>query len=369
VCTGGSCAAPTSAWQTFAYDVQRGGSNKVETGKPPLTALWSALAPVAKRGAVARPVAVDDGRVFVSWGGGFGTTEPIVALDLSDGSQLWTYNFGSIFGVGQPTVIGETVYVQTGKSTTAVDCELYALDAASGATLWSSPFGCQWEDYWAPLVASGRVYIDGGVVGGLYGFNAADGSQLFFNNAIGQYDQWAAAAFAGNVYTYVGGYFRAHDPLLGTTLWTIQLPWNPPSLSVDSAAVFGDTLAYVVSPPNLVAIDPVKQAVAWTANGTYSGMAAYANGVVYGISGGNLIARDALTGTLSWSFTGNEGITYPPVLANGYAYMSNGTNVYAVDLTTHQQVWTAPVGGWLAIASGRLLVAGTDGTVHAFLMH
>ncbi len=41
-------------------------------------------------------------------------------------------------------------------------------------------------------------------------------------------------------------------------------------------------------------------------------------------------------------------------------------HVYAVDTKQQQQAWTAPVGGWLAVGEGKLLVARPDGVLSAF---
>jgi hypothetical protein len=56
------------------------------------------------------------------------------------------------------------------------------------------------------------------------------------------------------------------------------------------------------------------------------------------------------------------------VIANGYVYVASDSNVYGVEIASHTQAFTAAFGGWLGISSGRLLVAGKDGTLSAFLM-
>jgi hypothetical protein len=37
-----------------------------------------------------------------------------------------------------------------------------------------------------------------------------------------------------------------------------------------------------------------------------------------------------------------------------------------VDLTTHQKLWSAAVGGWLSLAEGRLFIAGMNGDLSAY---
>jgi outer membrane protein assembly factor BamB len=137
---------------------------------------------------------------------------------------------------------------------------------------------------------------------------------------------------------------------------------------MNTSPVFGGSLGYVVAPPNLVAIDLSMHAAAWTANGSYAGTPAVSNGVVYGTSAGSLVARDAATGNLLWTFVGDQNLSYPPVVANGYVYVSSPNNVYAVKIATHAQAWTAAAGGWVTVAAGRLLVAGTDGTLRGYVL-
>ena len=36
--------------------------------------------------------------------------------------------------------------------------QLWSLNAATGATTWVSPFGCQWERYYAPTIANAPPY-------------------------------------------------------------------------------------------------------------------------------------------------------------------------------------------------------------------
>jgi hypothetical protein len=73
----------------------------------------------------------------------------------------------------------------------------------------------------------------------------------------------------------MAGNFRKHDPLTGAASSTVKLDFNGSGIpwsgySVDTAPVFGASFGYVIAPPNLVAIDPVANKIAWTANGNYT---------------------------------------------------------------------------------------------------
>jgi len=362
VCTYGACAAPSSDWPTLGYDVAHGGENTAETGKPPLTLAWSRT--LATSG-LHQP-ALGAGRVFVTSQTYFASTATLDALNVSDGSSLWSYNFGSVFSVGFPSFFSNTVYLANGKPTSGT-AYLWAFDAAQGSTTWAAALSAQWEDYWAPIRVGSVVYTNGGSYGGLYGMNASDGSQKFFQS-LDQYDSWSAAYFSGRIYTFIAGHFRAQDPNTGVVQSTLDVNWNWSGYTMSSAPVFDASRAYVIAPPNLAAIDPVKNTFVWTANGTYSGTPAVSADSVYAISAGNLVVRDAATGNLKWTFVGDTKLSYPPVIANGYVYVASDANVYAVDIATHMLADQKAVGGWLVVGSHRLLVAGSDGTLTAYVL-
>jgi hypothetical protein len=65
---------------------------------------------------------------------------------------------------------------------------------------------------------------------------------------------------------------------------------------------------------------------------------------------------------------GDQNLSYPPAVANGYVYVSSKSNVYAVNIASHVQAWTAPAGGWVTVAAGRVLVAGPDGVLRGFVL-
>jgi len=362
VCTYGVCAAPSSDWPTFGYDLAHSGENPAETGKPPLTLAWSRKLATSNL----HPPALGGGRLFVTGNSYFGTMSPIDALNVSDGSQLWSYNFGAVSSVGVPSFFSNTVYLANGKPTTGT-AYLWALDATAGSTNWAAALSAQWEDYWAPIRVGSVVYTNAGTYGGLYGINASDGSQKFFQS-LDQYDSWSAAYFSGRIYTFIAGHFRAHDANTGAVSAQLDLTWNWTGYTMNTAPVFNATRAFVIAPPNLVAIDPVQNVVAWTANGSYTGTPAVSGDSVFAISAGNLVVREAATGNLAWTFVGDTKFAYPPVIANGYVYVASDANVYAVDIGTHLLVDQKPVGGWLSVGSHRLILAGQDGTMTAYVL-
>jgi hypothetical protein len=363
MCEAGVCSSPTSDWPMFGYDPEHRGENPLETGSPPLTLQWS-----MKMGLTAAPLspaAVEAGRVFVIPQLYMPSSYPMWAVALSDGSALWSYDFGGPENVGHPAAIGGTVYVAQNKGiSSATTTRLWAFDASSGVPKWSAAFGSQWEKFWAPTISGGKIYIDGGVAGGLYAFDLA-GNQIFFNSTVGQYDLWSAAVHGGFVYTFVGNTARAHDPVTGATLWSSVFSGTSPSAS-GTAPVLDGTTMFIVAPPSLQAVSVPSHAVIWSQTATYAGTPAVSSGVVYALSAGNLLARDAATGALLWFFPGDGQLSYPPIIAHGHVYVASDTHTYAVSIAAHTAAWSANEGGWLTLASGRLLVARKDGVLSAY---
>ncbi|HLW78806.1 MAG TPA: PQQ-binding-like beta-propeller repeat protein, partial [Terriglobia bacterium] len=338
------------------------GFNANETGKPPLTPSWSLpLSPGALW-----PAMSDGTQLYVSEQNGRapGFTH-LWAMSPDDGHTIWSQAIGKGVNLGQATVDSGRVYVAESNSGTTY---MYAFDSSTGALVWSEPFMSQFDDYWAPLVLNGHIYFDGGYAGGLYGLALADGHQLFFNNQLGQFDQWSPLSLGGNVYSFVGGKLRAHDPQSGSVAATATIGGTFPFYSMETAPVSDGTRIYVVAPPSLYAVDPATMTVVWAATGAYSGMAAVSGGVVFAVSGGQLVANDAATGAGRWTFPADAALSYPPVIAGGWVYAASNAHVYAVDVTTGQATWAGGPGGWLSIAKGALYVAQANGTLSAYAL-
>ncbi|CAN5464265.1 hypothetical protein BH09MYX1_BH09MYX1_54810 [soil metagenome] len=361
LCDAGACVLPTSEWPTQGADVFRDGVVSGELGKPPLAKAWSVT---LEKGNYVQPVAVGKNRVFVTLRGSFSSSE-LRALDLSDGSLAWSYSLGPIFSAGYPTYSDGRVYIANGKGINGPQPRLLAFDATSGALVWLAGFDAQWEHYWSPLVVGGSLYTNAGTYGGLAAYDLDQGALNFFTPALEQTDQWSATWSGSRALTFVGGRLRAHSTLTGAIDWSTLVVAS--SSSTGTYPVVGGGRAFVIAASNLFAVDLATHAVAWTGYGAYAGLPALMGDSVCAFSSGNLIVRSASTGKLQWSFAGDGALTGTPVIANGVVYVSSATNTYAVDLQTHQQAWTTPVGGTLAVASRRLLIAADD-TLYAYRM-
>src|SRR5207244_13176000 len=139
-------------------DTRHTGSNAAEMGTPPLAFAWSA----ALATQALNPVAYEAGRVFAS-ARYSGSPKYMWALNATTGATPWSYNFGNVNNVGQPTVSNGRIFI--GQNNQTPGTFLWSFNAATGALNWASPVGAQWEFYWSPIVVGNSVYMNGGYYG------------------------------------------------------------------------------------------------------------------------------------------------------------------------------------------------------------
>jgi hypothetical protein len=355
-------------WVTFQGNASHTGYVQATLNPRSFRKLWTTAVVL---GEALNPATASDGRVFVSTNAYFGATQRLAAVDAATGALLWFHDFGAIHGVHPPAAGSGRVYVTTSGQQ---DAYLYAFDAATGAQLYRSPYGNQWERYYAPVVVSGWVYMAGGYYGGMYRFDAATGAGSWFV-ATNQYDQWTPAVRDGLVYAYTGSYtpeVTAVDTGTGGVVFQIADPgfvWD--GWSMNTAPVLGsvsDLLATQGS--RLVAFDLAQHDVKWQLVGGYVGTVTVANGVLYVRNGGGVDARAESDGSLLWSWTPpGEDAAGTLVVTDNLLFVSTATRTYALDLGLHGAVWSYPAGGALALSSqGVLCIAGADGRVAAVAM-
>jgi outer membrane protein assembly factor BamB len=98
--------------------------------------------------------------------------------------------------------------------------------------------------------------------------------------------------------------------------------------------------------------------------GPYSSTAepAFSATAGYFLQSGTLNALTNSNETVLWSFTGDGGlITAPIVVSQAVIIESSSGNVYALDATTGQQLWTVNAGAALQTNSSNTVLAAGDG--------
>lgn len=357
------CGPAIAQWSTY-----QGNAN--HDGYVPITLNPSKLALLWQRGfATSRlnPVAEGNGEVYASVSGYFSSGMSMEALDATTGNTKWSVGFGSPFSVNPPAYANGRVYIQTCNHSS--DTHLWCYDASTGAQLFNAPFAAQWENYYAPTIYDGTVYINGGYYGGMYAFDSTTGQQKWFIG-LSQYDNWTPAVDANYAYGYAGSTVTAVDRASGQSVFQISdATIAGVAYDMNQALALGpNSDAFVVANGRLSCLDLKNRNIKWQLARAFggNGQATIANGVVYAIDNGKVDAVDELSGTLLWSWAAPTGSAYGPVIATkGHLLASTSNATYAIDLNTHASVWSYPLGGRLALSDRALYITGSDGTLSA----
>lgn len=298
--------------------------------------------------------------------------------------QKWSINFGQ--AISYPIIAGGKVFV-TVRNASAYGTNLYALDGATGATVWG-PIALGGTYWWSALCyENGRVFALNGD-GLLRAFDAANGSVIWSQQLPGQYSfDSAPTVYQGVVYTGgagSGGTVYAVSAETGSVLWTARVANGNSS----SPAVTNDGVYVSYACPNVYKLNPASGALVWKYGSGCSGgggkTPALYNGRLYvrdfsnvildsgtgaqvgsfvsttmpAFSGnmsfivvsrsssvGPLEARNLDSNTVAWSFAGDGSLQSAPLVVNEHVYIGSNTGkLYALEKATGQQVWSTSVG-------------------------
>jgi uncharacterized protein YjbI with pentapeptide repeats/outer membrane protein assembly factor BamB len=236
--------------------------------------------------AVSSPMTIQAGVLYVSAGSG-----NIEAISAASGRQLWADSPYQIGGCGsQPAVSAGVLYV------TCVNNGQYyldALNAATGATLWS--YDNADGPMQAPVVSGSTVYVADASDDSVYAISTRTHAKLWgFATGARVYTIPAVAhgivyvsSFDGNIY--------ALNATTGKKVWSYTLGTLP--------------VPFAISP-------------------------VVANGVVYVTSANEVVyALNALTGRKLWRYSSGNLLQSAPVVANGIVYAGTGDGgLYAFGL-------------------------------------
>ena len=384
-------AAGLADWPKFHYDLANSGFNPQETAigagnVGTLQLAWSApnfvagSAPVVAGGLVIGPC----------------YQPAICAVDATTGQQRWVQPVGHVDIPSDVAVSGSVVYAGGASPAT-----MYALNAQTGAVLWTwpspppgyDPYAPRHE-FAAPTVYNGNVYAESDD-GNLYAFDANTGS-LRWTRAVATGGATPAVSngvlyLEGDPQGPMQGELQAVSAQTGQVLWRSQSQWGDgfASPSLNGALVYsGSRNTPASGHPNFWAYrsggcgTPSCPPVWSAAGGSYARSSpAVANGVVYeGFGDGKLYAFDASNGHLRWrgltldsQSTNPIGMWSSPAVANGVVFVAGGDGIfYAFNAAgcgqaACQPLWRSTTGHQYqfgsspAVANGTVYVTGAVG--------
>jgi outer membrane protein assembly factor BamB len=280
---------------------------------------------------------------------------PFYALNARTGAEMWTSPTTGV-QLSSPAVAYGTVYVGT-----YTGC--LALDASTGTERWdfSVPGGVQGS----PTVADGVVYFPDN---GLVALDASTGTELWTFHAPG--NDLSSPAVADGVVYFGAEKIYALEASTGVELWSF-----PVDDSIESSPAVSQGTVYVGLHDGLVALDAFTGAQLWKSaiGEIHLSSPAVANGLVYVKTfDGDLHALDDSTGATRWTFPTGTYSQSSVAVANGVVYAgSERQKIYALDATTGAQLWSSTCGAWgecwsPAVVDGMVYVQADSGPVYAF---
>jgi outer membrane protein assembly factor BamB len=223
-----------------------------------------------------------------------------------------------------------------------------------------------------PVTGYGKVYITN-FNGRLFALDAATGKTLwkYLSHRCG----WASPALSDHLAyeTFIGnnechsdkrdGEIAAFNADTGRVRWLRRIGPTESSPLVTRRTVYvGDWDGRVW------ALNAQTGRTRWTAqlNGAIKGsLAASGRRLFIGTYGGDIVSLDARTGRILWRSGGHGSIYSSPALAYGRVYVGSlDGGVYALGATTGHLLWARPTGGYVyaspAIWRGRILIGSYD---------
>lgn len=260
----------------------------------------------------------------------------------------WTVNFPGI--TSYPIVVGGKVFV-VDQGSASVPSTLHALDANTGASLWTQPIPSGFG------IWIGFAYENAGLFGvttqnpnfgsgAMFAFSAADGHQVWSVNLPGQYlFSSAPTARNGMVYTSGaggGGTVYGVKESNGQVIWTANVEngdSSPPAVTDNGVYV-----SYVCR--QTYRFDPKTGRQIWHYSGNCEGgggeSAAVYHNLVFVRDLVNNYPTDGIALTASaGSLAGGFNSQYSPAFALNDAVLTEPTTLTAVKITNGHTLWTA----------------------------
>ena len=339
-----------AAWPTYGYDEARARSPAGLGLRPPFRKVWTfhghsllEFPPVVGYGDVY--LASFQGRMF--------------ALDAATGRTLWTYR-SHMCGWASPALSNHVVYVTfIGSPECGAhrrDGELVAFDAESGRVRWVRRIPPSES---SPLVVGSSVYV-GDWRGRVWAFAAATGRTRWTTPLRGAI-KGSLAASGGRLYigTYRGDVVSL-DARTGRVLWRtggLGSIYASPAVAygrVYIASLDGGVYAFGARTGHLLWSRP-------TGGYVYASPALWRRRVLIGSYDGHFYALDAGTGEVRWRFAANGRISGSASVIDGLVYFSTFTQrTFALSASTGSEVAAWPDGKYSpAVAdSQRLYLVG-----------
>ena len=270
---------------------------------------------------------------------GYGTT--LHAMDLDDGTTLWTADLGGTYWMSSVAYEDGRVFALNYNGL------LRAFDEATGQLLWAQQLNQR--SYSAPVtVRNNYVYATGSGSGGTLDVVNAMTGGFVWTRSIGNGSISSPAVDASGVYSSHSCDTQGHS-LFGVLLWELPSSCSGgggKQVALDSAthrlylrnARVGAVTTNVIVDTRTGAVGPTIPAGSPYAVG---------DDAAFTVANNVLVKIDPTTGTQVWSMTGdaNETLVGPPNIVNDVVIVGGRSGkVYGFSTATGARVWTSTTG-------------------------
>lgn len=253
--------------------------------------------------------ALNQGAIYAEGQGDGGSNPNLVAIDAATGATLWTITTGdngqglnNTIAVGNGLVFAGCVVTPTGKESAGAIC---AYEKGHGVLKWSYSNECNClppSSVQTPLVyANGKLYFG-------YAYGGSSGAH---------YVLYVNGGSAGEI--------AALNSTTGAVLWSVEANSSTSPVSIANGLIFATgSDGYVHK------LRAATGAELWAINMASESSVSLANGVLYDDQQGSNNLETAAyamsNGALLWSSpTGASTLHPPPIIANGTLYITNGS--------------------------------------------
>ncbi|HZU13717.1 MAG TPA: PQQ-binding-like beta-propeller repeat protein [Chloroflexota bacterium] len=351
---GQAASGTTDQAVAFQENLTHSGAISGDALTPPLTKVWSANL----GGMISYPL-IAGGMVFVTVSNtvtptnspNYGST--IYALNEQTGATVWSVALGGTYYWSAAAYDNGAVFVINESGL------LRALNATNGSLLWSAVMPGQYSFSSPPIAYNGVVYLSGAGTGGtVYAVDEASGAVLW-TQSVENGDDSSPATDGTNLYVSYACPQAYAFTLKGVPVWHYSGPCEGGG---GSTPVLNGGQLYVrwASIPNQgLQLDAATGAAgtAFTASAppAFSGnIGAFLTGASSS-SGGTLQLQDwsnPASPSVLWSFAGDGTLDSAPIIVNNDVYVGGSSgNLYALDMTTHQVVWSTNVGAAIPLSN------------------
>lgn len=317
--------AQASDSRAFQVNVAHSGAQYEQGLNPPFRRRW-----VAELGDQMSYPVIADGRVFVTVrnsGGTYGSR--VVALDAGTGAALWSRALGGTYYWSGIAYDEGRLYAVNG------DGLLVALTPATGEPLWSRQLPGQYSFSSPPTADEGMVYVGGAGSGGtLYAVRGATGD-VVWTQPVANGDNSSPAVGLGKVYvSYACLNVYAFGQADGAPAWRHQTGCSGGG---GRTPALHEGRLYARDGSDGVILDAgdgeVLGAFPPSAPPAFGGLTALT------VSQSTLEAIDLSTGSSRWTFS-DGAISSAPMVVNEHVIVGSANGaVYALELATGRPVW------------------------------